>query len=221
VLPEIILPDDSIPNLNPDPLLDLSPQIICPVGDMNGDGTPDLVMAWNKALAPGGSAYYFYPGGSQFKTPLGYFGTIPEKDRVDLGAYPVGDVNGDGYDDIITLGKGFTNAITNRFQIWLGARELQTSIEQPPSPGTLDLAISPNPVPVGTPTVRVAAQGLLPGVCHLEVTDLLGRIRLRDSREGSTPDTTFILNLTALEAGVYVISLRQGADRKEQKVIVY
>lgn len=220
VLPEIILPDDSIPNLNPDPLLDLSPQILSPVGDMNGDGTPDLVMAWNKALAPGGSAYYFYPGGSQFKTPLGYFGTIPQKDHVDLGVYPVGDVNGDGYDDIITLGKGYTSATTNRFQIWLGARELQTAIEQSPSPGSLDLELSPNPVPIGTHALRVAARGLRPGACDLEVTDLLGRMRLRESRETANSDTTFTLNLRALEAGVYVISLRQGAERKEQKLIV-
>lgn len=221
ILPEIILPDDSIPNLNPDPMLDISPQIVSPVGDMNGDGTPDLVLAWNKALAPGGSAYYFYPGGLQFRTPLGYFGTLPENDNVAAGVYPAGDVNGDGYEDIITLGKGTKNLSTCRFQIWLGAKQLRTSTYQTPILQPLTVALAPNPLPANARHLHISVHGLRAGAVEVLVTDLLGRTRLCQSLDAMSENLEQTLDLAELPVGVYLLSLLQNYNTVTRTFVKY
>ncbi|MBR9975423.1 MAG: T9SS type A sorting domain-containing protein [Bacteroidetes bacterium] len=222
ILPEIILPNDSIFNLNPDPMLDLSPQIVSPVGDMNGDGLPDLVLAWNKALAPGGSAYYFYPGGPLFRKPLGFFGTLPENDNVQPGVYPVGDVNGDGYDDIITLGKGNSESSTTcRFQIWLGARQLSTTLDRLPTAQSLSFDVAPQPLSPDSRQLHVVCHGLQPGSADLELTDLLGRTVLLQSNETGGDTMTTTLDLNALPAGVYLLSLRQQSLSITRTIIVH
>ncbi|MBE0645633.1 MAG: T9SS type A sorting domain-containing protein [Bacteroidetes bacterium] len=221
-LPLIIRPDDSIPNLNPDSLYDLSPQIACPVGDMNGDGSPDLVMAWNPALCPGCSPYYFYPGGPEFRVPLGYFGTDPNQDFVVAGVFPAGDVNGDGYDDILTMGKGYKYGIlTNRFQIWLGAPQLKTGVPEDDRPASFALSLSPNPIAREVGTLNVRATGLGPGRCTLEVTDMLGRTRRRMDLEPTQSTLSHTLHLTGLSAGTYLVTLRQGIRSVERKLIMY
>jgi hypothetical protein len=77
-LPQVILPNDSIPNYNPFPMGDLGPGRAFPVGDMNGDGVEDLMMSWATYFYPhviGDPTFYFYPGGPNFHEPLGVFAT--------------------------------------------------------------------------------------------------------------------------------------------------
>ena len=115
ITPEVILPNDSIPNRDPGLWGDIAPWGIYPVGDMNGDGSRDLIIPWAVYMVDG-PLYLMYPAGASFHKPMGYRGIIPTDWRVDVGAYDAGDMNGDGCDDMVILGtpgpeaEGYSNS---------------------------------------------------------------------------------------------------------------
>ncbi|MBN1448967.1 MAG: T9SS type A sorting domain-containing protein [Bacteroidetes bacterium] len=220
-LPVTILPNDSIPNYNPDPLGYQWPQRASPVGDMNGDGTPDLMMPWQTYFYPGSSAYFFHPGGPDFRRPSGFGGTVPEQDFVKSGMYDVGDVNGDGYDDVVALGKSTGERVRNNcFQLRLGSGNLLTSTARVPPVPDARLMLSPNPLPVGVTHFTVRATGLAPGYAELSVRDLLGR-ELGTARVATGGnELTHRFDAGALGTGAYLVTIRQGRTLLNARIIV-
>jgi hypothetical protein len=220
-LPATILPNDSIPNYNPDPLGYQWPQRASPVGDMNGDGTPDLMTAWQTYFYPGSSAYFFHPGGSGFREPTGYAGTVPDQDYVTAGLYDAGDVNGDGYRDVLALGRAASpGSKHNRFQLRLGSGNLRTSTARVPPVPDARLMLSPNPLPVGVTHFTVRATGLAPGYAELSVCDLLGRESGTARVATGGNEFTHLFDAGALGTGAYLVTLRQGTTVLKAKVIV-
>ena len=221
VLPEIILPNDSIPNYNPDPLAYQWPQIASPVGDMNGDGTPDLMIAWRTYFYPGSSAYFFHPGGPLFREPTGYAGTVPDQDYVVAGLYDAGDVNGDGYDDALALGQGGTpENKRNRFQLRLGSGKLSTAVSAVPVATDARLTLSPNPLPAGTARLHIRGAGLERGIAQLILRDLLGRTLQTVSVDVQDDVLFAALSTGTLGRGMYIVTLRQGTALLHGKIIV-
>jgi hypothetical protein len=214
-LPDVILPNDSIPNY--DPFTDRFPWMASPVGDMNGDGINDLLIPWAIEFFPGASGYYFYPGGTLYKTPTGYTGTLPE-DGISAGAYPAGDVNGDGFDDVLTLGRAASNAVeTNRFQIHLGARQLSTYTVPTPVTGTLTLSLSPNPVSSTASNLHIRISGTSAAPTHLTLKNLLGVVI--ESKVIGSSQSAVSWNVAALPAGVYIVTARQGDIVIHEKLV--
>mgnify|MGYP000954802487 CR=1 FL=1 len=138
-----------------------------------------------------------------------------------MGVYPAGDLNGDGFDDLVTLGRGYKNTIKNRFQIWLGASQLKTPVERLPAPANIDLTVSPNPLTAQQRHVAIVARGLRPGGAELAVTDLLGRIVNRVHLDSDSGILHHALNLGGVAAGLYLLTLRQGTEFVLEKLTMY
>lgn len=87
---------------------------IVPLGDITGDGIDDImIVRYNNWLEPGNTAFIYFGG----KPP----DTIPDKIFEDRypGFTNIGDVNGDGYDDLGYI-HADTVAPTSSFQLYFG-----------------------------------------------------------------------------------------------------
>jgi hypothetical protein len=213
-LPMLILPNDSIPNRDPGLWGDIEPYGAYPVGDMNGDGTRDLIIPWSVYMVYG-PLYLMYPAGpTSFYLPMGYRGIISTDWWLEVGAYDAGDMNGDGYDDIIMLGKpdGLSEGPHNRFVIFLGAKQMQTTVgaTESTAPEELGLQIFPSPVHVGSSELSLHVDGLSVGSISITMFNMLGRAVLQQNIPATTTHLTHQLILPLLPAGIYHLTVRQG-----------
>ncbi|MBE0556314.1 MAG: hypothetical protein IH628_03695 [Proteobacteria bacterium] len=223
-LSEVILPNDSIPNLNPFEYGDRSVMYGLLVGDMNGDGTPDLILDWSDGIV---ANFMHYPGGRDWRSPMGYFGTNPTLNYVGNWLEPVGDVNGDGYEDVLQPGQSFKIGGGNldqacRFYLWSGAPQLRPkpSAVEGASPSSTRLELAPNPLAPDTP-LHLDAGGFRPGAITLVVTDLLGRTRYSAELESTDGKVRRSLGKLGLSPGIYLVSLQQGKLMLTRNCVVY
>lgn len=99
--------------------------IVSSIGDVNNDGFDDVIVTAPSANSLRGNAYIFY-GGSPMNNSVdikipgfeddGYFGT---------SACGIGDINNDGFDDILIGAKGYSN-YTGRAYLYLGGNPMDT-----------------------------------------------------------------------------------------------
>ncbi|MFA6234150.1 MAG: FG-GAP-like repeat-containing protein [Bacteroidota bacterium] len=222
-LPEIILPNDTIPNT--DRLGLRRPGFICPTGDMNGDGWEDVLVGWSDQFFRYGILYLLYPGGpsNKYKTPLGVFGILLDEHYLTLGAYKIGDVNGDGCDDVAVLGMPTIGNSPKqyRFRIYLGSREMQTSVSPLPQSHPLQIGVHPNPVRTTQGHVTVSTASTDVAAVDLVLTDILGRQILRTSIDVSTGNQSTNLPVNELSPGIYCLMATQSETRVYQSVIIF
>lgn len=225
-LPDPILPTDSIPNRDPGMFGDIAPSGIYPVGDMNGDGTRDLIIAWAVYLVDG-PLYLMYPSGpSSFRKPMGYRGIIPSDWFVSIGAFDAGDMNGDGCDDMVLLGKaaGFSEGKANRFVVFLGAKQMQTSIDETNAvlPGSIGIEVYPNPAtaPLSQLSVRLSDLDAAEMIT-LSLHDALGRRLVNHTVDASSSRMNINLPVPSPAAGMYHIRVLQGQRQSIQSFTLF
>ena len=217
-------PNDSIPNIVPTIGGDLQPRVISPVGDLNGDGTKDLMVGWATYWYPTGTLYYLYPihPWGLTETPTGSFGTIPEEDHVVPGAYDAGDVNGDGFDDAIVLGRGYdAKGCGNcRFQIYLGAKQMQTGVKEPPLASGTAIDVFPNPLTAshGRCTLRIRAR--MQGPAFIVLRNTLGQTVLRQELALTGHELDVQVQLPVLPSGYYYLNLHTGTDVQGKGIVI-
>jgi hypothetical protein len=222
-LPETVLTNDTI--VNPDYPWVLYPTCICPAGDMNGDGKPDVLVSWGSAFFPLGNLYLLYPGASngKYKTALGVFGVLKDEHYLELGAYPLGDVNGDGCDDVAVLGTpgNQSSPKSYRFRIYLGSSRMRTSVPEMDPIVPFDVSVHPNPVRSDSGELDIVVTSQQSGQMHLDLLDLLGRSV--SQRPITDPDRqqSVTLSIHGLSPGMYSLVVRQGEQRLTRPIIVY
>ncbi|MFZ1729875.1 MAG: T9SS type A sorting domain-containing protein [Bacteroidota bacterium] len=211
-----MLESDSIPIPQPDPIN--APKRVYPVGDMNGDGRDDFILGWSTILFERGLVYMVYPAGpfEDWKQPIGTIGILPDETGLEEGAFPVGDVNGDGYHDFAILGQptGLGEATTWRSRFWIigGSPELRTDTEMPAVPDEPYIYVYPNPVnkTAGLFSVRLGEDVHAP--LTISIANLLGQkiYTKRIENEHELPVVT--LNTGSLPSGAYMIEVITESD---------
>ena len=102
------------------------------IGDIDGDRYADLVTASGSASSYAGRVYYYRgdPRGLAGKPTLTLTNPTPQRARFGMLVAGAGDVNGDGYDDVIVSDAGQTNALDrtqpNAYLLYGGAQGLGT-----------------------------------------------------------------------------------------------
>jgi len=91
------------------------------IGDFNGDSLADFIVCYDQYVD-------LYFGNTQFKPQLAHRFSLPPKDNYFKGfAYGIGDVNGDGYTDLMIItGDTSYYPIYSYGEIILGGKELDT-----------------------------------------------------------------------------------------------
>lgn len=200
---------DSIPNPAPDPI-EFSSRVY-PVGDMNGDGRDDFILGWTTLLGFRGLVYMVYPSGpyEDWRQAVGRIGILPDETHLEEGAYDVGDVNGDGYDDFAILGKptNLDAGMTIRSRYWIvsGSPKLQTGIQDPVGPSKLNIEIYPNPANKSEGRINVRLPSNFHAPLTISISNLLGQRIFERRIEHETELPIVTIHPGALHAGVYQI----------------
>ncbi|KAB2909049.1 MAG: T9SS type A sorting domain-containing protein [Ignavibacteriales bacterium] len=206
------------PDITPDVLLRAGIQYApgFSPGDVNGDGYNDLVKYipyYNQALFLGGAnvsglvAKYYFARSTFWGLNFGG---------------RVGDVNGDGIDDICIGENGFwehsPSGPAGFVYIYKGSRtpvSVKNENEDTQEIAGLELSISPNPTN-GPVTVRYTMPHS--GVLQLKIHDMLGREIFNKTLYSEKGGHTEIINFKGITAatGIYILSLDLEKGGKHQ-----
>ncbi len=213
-----ILPDDSLFNPNPDVLF--VPVSINPVGDLNGDGRRDILVGWGIIASQYAIAFYFYPNRPDllFRTATGSVGIDGDLEHIDqFHTYPGGDINGDGYDDIIALGRSTDKqdwSINTGFKIYGGTRRLVGIQEAAHVPESGGMEIYPNPAMKSDGVLHVSINSAERETYQLRLYDLLGRLLAEQDLPPFLGTRTVTVSTAQSGTGMHLLELRSPSSRK-------
>lgn len=99
-------------------------EVVSAAGDVNGDGYKDIIVSSRSAESQYGTPgiawlYYGGPWGIMFTAPLQLEENIPAVFAMDVDG--AGDVNGDGYDDVIIGSIGINSSTRGSARIYYGS----------------------------------------------------------------------------------------------------
>ena len=138
-----------------------------------------MLISWVPELFLNTSVYFVYANksGPVNRSAFGSFSVDQILETLERGAWPVGDVNGDGYDDVIVTGHPQADAPGDRairFRIYGGSSRLVTVEDLPALPDDMHLSVYPNPAHSGQ-NVQLLMQSDVDQSGHVLLFDVLGR----------------------------------------------
>ncbi|HOJ04475.1 MAG TPA: FG-GAP and VCBS repeat-containing protein [Bacteroidota bacterium] len=168
--------NDSIPNKYP--YVNIAIRFVAALGDVNGDGTDDFSLAWGMTVIQQATVYHVHPSGSDhdWREATGFIGLRPDMDGLSEGIFPAGDINADGYDDMVIMGRPtLLEHVTNR-RAWIlgGTKRLGTGVEGVELPESMELRVHPQPVRGGG-AMLVEVPGVGRARAVFTLYDMLGR----------------------------------------------
>lgn len=203
-----ITPSDSL--FNPDATIYKWMRSVSSVGDLNGDGTRDILVGWVLSLFPTATVFHCYPNRSSdlHMRSAGSFGIDPDYEYVDVNhAYPAGDVNNDGYDDVLLLGRSTNkNAFSssNGFKIYGGSEKLVGMKPFVSLPQKMTLGVHPNPATSTDGRIVLALHAPTPQKGRLEIVDILGSVVYENRIDGANGPLSVELSARSFSPGRYI-----------------
>ncbi len=206
ILPSYFVKDTVFPSPEPEKKYLLSCNGAYGLGDVNGDGYRDYAVAYMVGSNDIWSNYIYSGSPGWHPVPIAWYGLSQFQMQTEGLPYDIGDVNGDGFDDIFNCGY-------DGFRITLGMPMPLTSVVDVPLPVGSDLLVYPNPAFIGQ-ELRVETAAARDG--ELYMFDMLGRDVISRRTSGSTT-----LPTGGLAPGTYLLLLQDGTQQHTARIVLY
>ncbi|GEM_PF-5973125 len=205
-LPSIFPVDTLAPNPDPDKNILVSAIGAFRHGDIDGDGYRDFSLAFSTGTTDAWTNFIYSGRPGWPPKAIAWYGLNQWLMQIEGQPHDIGDVNGDGYDDIL-LG-GFSS-----FRIILGRKMSTTDVEEVPETVELDFDAYPNPVRAGN-EIQVRLSHAHRG--ELVLFDTLGRRMFRSTveRQAAIPTAGF-------PPGLYFMLLSARDALRSTRIVLY
>jgi|GEM_PF-3126704 len=214
--------------------IDSSPSLVLPdrwamnvvnAGDMNGDGFNDILISGNNNDQYGDSYVFVYSGGPDMDTHFdAAVGKLGNSYFGHLGSIAgIGDVNGDGYDDILVGARGYKwGKEMGYWGIFLGSKYIPvTAVEdiKPAKPEKYSLLQNyPNPF---NPTTTIEYELPNEGILTINIYDILGReIAALFNGRAEAGQHKVTWDASGFASGIYICRITSAGTSKNIRMVL-
>lgn len=199
--------------------------------DINGDGHSDVIVSgagqdhWAITTPSEGTAYVYYGTSNGIShTPASTIVSDRSSSSLGSAATSAGDVNGDGYSDVLIGAQYYSN--TQLYQgvalvFWGGAAIVPTTRLAETAPATTTTASAfvrtyPNPA---VNNLSVQFEGFNTGSnTFIQITDSRG-IPVQTIQAGSAEKGNQTIDVSKLTPGLYIVTVQNGSKVFREKII--
>lgn len=178
--------------------------------DVDEDGDMDLLIAGRETF--GYTRLYINDGLGTFTSPS----TVPASDFEPSyrGSVVFADVDGDGDRDVIVAGL-YVPVRDTRLYI---NNQVADAIQEEPDRSGFSFNLYPNPASAERLSISYASN--MPGNVDVRILDVDGRLISKSQQLSTGGDQTFLLDISALAKGAYLVQLDDGRRTGAQPFVV-
>lgn len=176
--------------------------------DVDGDNDQDVLITGTASI-PRISKLYINDGTESFKLMTG-----TPFERVSYSSIAFADVDGDNDQDVLITGA--KSSATHISKLYTNDSLVTSSINEL----DVSLNLTPYPNPTRLNNLNISLTSMDSNVVTIRVHDLNGHLISQHKKFKETGEQTFVIDITSLTAGTYLIQLETGKNISVAKFIV-